>query len=725
MDIKSRNNYMPYLLVTVLIYASVLAILVITDVVKNRELLKKDAYFQSQAFHHEIELDYNLIRYYHIDNKDYPLYTEQAKIGAERSEAWKVTYEGMERKKKDAYMEKIIEAKRLGKFDEAQYFQEGMNGEFAQIENEITELLATRTKDYLSYKNKEYSDVENSLTSRSRSFHYYIEDQKNSSVYRNMDIEPKDADVKQALYAIELPQTYVKNEILQRINTYFQKNSLKGYFIIPKEARGFSQIHADYMYFNSIRERLFKEIAMLVVNSLLIGGLFLYMKKNYAFRFLLENMPTNRLRQIPLDVRLLITAALCCILVNQFNTISFFKLPIRLSILTSWTILSVILMVLALFLIDGIRLCQCRDQFAKQWESSLYRRISVILTNRRVKKSMLYKAGFVFSVTVLLGVAIPFTIYGMEEQITGLVICGIVYGLLYAITILPFMIRRIRMLHRIMVAAEQIAEGDLSDSSIVERGKGNLAQLALHLNNMKKGFKASMEKEKKSERMKSELVTNVSHDLKTPLTSIINYVDLLKQKDLPPESIAKYIEVLDRKSQRLKVLIDDLFEASKMASGAVDLQVETVNVSALLNQALAEFSDKIESSVLTFRVHVEHAHIVAPLDGRKTWRVFENLISNALKYAMPHTRVHLSLSEDQDKVLFTIKNVSSYEIDFHVDGLLERFKRGDSSRHTEGSGLGLAIAKSIVELQGGQLMIEVDGDLFKATVIFDRNTSAA
>lgn len=164
------------------------------------------------------------------------------------------------------------------------------------------------------------------------------------------------------------------------------------------------------------------------------------------------------------------------------------------------------------------------------------------------------------------------------------------------------------------------------------------------------------------------------------------------------------------------MLIDDLFEVSQFSSGAVVLALETVNVAALLQQALAECSDKIEASMLHFRIHIERPHIFAQLDGNKTWRVFENLIHNALNYSMPDTRVHLSLTEEQEHVVLKISNVSAYEILFDAQDLFERFKRGDASRNTEGSGLGLAIAKSIIELQGGRLHIEIDGDYFKVTV---------
>ena len=234
---------------------------------------------------------------------------------------------------------------------------------------------------------------------------------------------------------------------------------------------------------------------------------------------------------------------------------------------------------------------------------------------------------------------------------------------------------------------------------------------------MKVGFKKSLENEIKSERLKSELITSVSHDLKTPLTSIINYVDLLKKEGLSKEELQGYIDVLDRKSQRLKMLIDDLFEASKMASGAVELNIEKVDVTSLLQQSLAELDEKINNSSLTFKLKMPSEKIYANLDGKKTWRVFENLINNILKYALPKTRVYIELIEQDSKIIITMKNISSYEMDFDNEEIFERFIRGDKSRNTEGSGLGLSIAKSILELQGGTLSVEIDGDLFKAKVI--------
>jgi signal transduction histidine kinase len=256
------------------------------------------------------------------------------------------------------------------------------------------------------------------------------------------------------------------------------------------------------------------------------------------------------------------------------------------------------------------------------------------------------------------------------------------------------------------------------DYLLNEKGGGSLQKLAHNINNINAGLKNSLEKEMKSERLKTELITNVSHDLKTPLTSIMNYVDLLKREDLSKEEMTDYIGVLDRKTQRLKVLIEDLFEASKINSGAVELQLERVDIGALLHQTLAEFTEKIENSSLVFKINVERNKHQAELDGKKTWRVFENLISNILKYSQPNTRVYIDLFQQNNVSVLIMKNIASYEMDFDSEEIFERFKRGDNSRHTEGSGLGLAIAKSIMELQGKELKVEVDGDLFKVIIHF-------
>ena len=222
----------------------------------------------------------------------------------------------------------------------------------------------------------------------------------------------------------------------------------------------------------------------------------------------------------------------------------------------------------------------------------------------------------------------------------------------------------------------------------------------------------------KSQQMKYELITNVSHDLKTPLTAIITYVDLLKNPDLTEEERKSYVETLDLKSQRLKVLIEDLFEVSKANSGNVQMNFMDVDVVKLMKEVRVEMSDKIEQSNLDFRFNLPEEKVILSLDGQRTYRIFENLLNNVIKYAMPFTRVYVDIVNGDSEVVITFKNMSAQELNFDAEHLTERFVRGDSSRNSEGSGLGLAIAKSFTELQNGQFNISIDGDLFKVTIRF-------
>lgn len=287
--------------------------------------------------------------------------------------------------------------------------------------------------------------------------------------------------------------------------------------------------------------------------------------------------------------------------------------------------------------------------------------------------------------------------------------------LLIGIPVLVMMMKRFGYLNVLMQETEAMAMGQLNQTVPVT-GNSPLSQHARQLNRLKEGVRLSMTEQAKSERMKTELITNVSHDLRTPLTSIITYTDLLKAPNLSEEDRLSYAAILDRKSQRLKTLIEDLFEVSKMASGNMELQRAKLDVAQLLQQALAEHAEEICESGLDFRVTSPERPLYVFADGQKWWRVLDNLILNAVKYALPNTRVYLVLEEVDGQAQFVIKNITRYELGENPDELFERFKRGDASRQTEGSGLGLAIAQSIVDLHGGTMKIEVDGDLFKVTV---------
>lgn len=286
------------------------------------------------------------------------------------------------------------------------------------------------------------------------------------------------------------------------------------------------------------------------------------------------------------------------------------------------------------------------------------------------------------------------------------------------VPIILIFLQQMGYLNRIMKHTKQMAEGH-TNSEIEVKGKFPLSSHASNLNKVRNGIQKSLQEQAKSERLKTELITNVSHDLRTPLTSIITYTDLLKNENITEEERKHYIDVIDKKSARLKTLIEDLFEVSKMASGNMEINKERIDLSQLLQQAVGEHEEAFEKERLELRVSLPDQPILAYVDGQKWWRVLDNLIVNALKYSLSGTRVYISLIKQGQEAIFTIKNISSYELTENAEELVERFKRADASRNTEGSGLGLAIVQSIVNLHNGKMSIEVDGDLFKVTVIVE------
>lgn len=314
-------------------------------------------------------------------------------------------------------------------------------------------------------------------------------------------------------------------------------------------------------------------------------------------------------------------------------------------------------------------------------------------------------------------------VVGLNFVILAVITCFWYYGLIllviYSAVLFYFLrgyFRDIREKYdRLNIAAAAIANGDLKTE--IPADTGLFEPVAESLQKIQEGFGKAVEEEVKSQRMKTELITNVSHDLKTPLTAIITYVDLLKKEEDPGKQ-KEYVEVLEKKSQRLKVLIEDLFEISKAGSGNVKLELMDVDVVNLFKQVKLELEDKIKKADLDFRCSYPEEKLTVRLDSQKTYRIFENLLVNIVKYAMPHTRVFIEIQREDDQAVIRMKNISEQELNIQGQELTERFVRGDASRNTEGAGLGLAIVKSFVELQGGEFCIEIDGDLFKTQVRF-------
>ena len=299
------------------------------------------------------------------------------------------------------------------------------------------------------------------------------------------------------------------------------------------------------------------------------------------------------------------------------------------------------------------------------------------------------------------------------------VIIGLALLTVYVIASVKYIQKKAAAVRDISIGVEKIKDGELT-YPIRKGGGADLDKIATGIEHIAEGLNAAVQHEVKAERMKTELITNVSHDIKTPLTSILTYVDLLKKEGLSSPNGPKYLDVLDMKSKRLKSLTDDLFEAAKATSGDMNVEMTRIKLIQFMEQALGELSDKIEASTLTFVTELPDEQMYVSADGRLLWRVIGNVLENALKYAAEQSRVYITIKRVLSNICIIVKNVSRDELNMTEDELMERFKRGDESRHTEGSGLGLSIAKNFMQLMNGLFSIEIDGDLFKVIISFPK-----
>ena len=286
------------------------------------------------------------------------------------------------------------------------------------------------------------------------------------------------------------------------------------------------------------------------------------------------------------------------------------------------------------------------------------------------------------------------------------------------VAVMIFAIRKADGLDLIMDGLKKISDGELQYKIKTDTLTGKQKVMAEYINNIGSGLDAAVENSLKKERMQTELITNVSHDLKTPLTSIINYVDLMKRENPTDPKIQEYLRILDEKSQRLKVLTEDVVEASKASTGNIKLEMNDIDFVEMVQQVIGEFEEKFKEKNLTMMVHFTDEPSIIYADGQRMWRVLENVFGNVVKYAMEGTRVYAEISNRNKKVTFSLKNISAQPLNISADELTERFIRGDVARNTEGSGLGLSIAKSLTELQGGEFKLHLDGDLFKVMITF-------
>ena len=388
-----------------------------------------------------------------------------------------------------------------------------------------------------------------------------------------------------------------------------------------------------------------------------------------------------------------------------------------------WTwILPSTLMALWIGFVALLTLCtiSARLRAGKWWRNSI-----IYIVCRFVYRAV---RGFVRALPIAWKGILVYAVVVLVNFFGMLLICfsGSFFQLLVLVALdiagLYFVIRTVRQLKTLQTAAQKLAAGDLTYTVDTEKMYPVLKEHGDNLNAVSVGMSRAVNERMKSERFKTELITNVSHDLKTPLTSIVSYVDLLKKEPIESESAQEYIDVLDRQSQKLKKLTADLVDASKASSGALPVHSEKLDLGELLRQSAGEYTEKFAAAGIAPVLLVPEGETYVTADGRLLWRVLDNLLGNAVKYAQSGTRLYLELVQDETETVLTLKNISREPLNIPAEELMERFVRGDGSRHTDGSGLGLSIAKSLMELMGGKLALTLDGDLFKAALVFSRKT---
>ena len=360
----------------------------------------------------------------------------------------------------------------------------------------------------------------------------------------------------------------------------------------------------------------------------------------------------------------------------------------------------------------------------KKLNSTFSKLMSFDISNTKNRKLMLVlgiNLIIVWIIVFFTSFVFLYIVFGMggSYSLFGSVILGMCIAIIYSLFIFSYLKDRMCELEQLYMVTDEISLGNFNQH--MELNLGIFNPILEKLNSISEGFKIAVDEEIKSQNLKTELISNVSHDLKTPLTSIISYIDLLKKENDMSETQKEYIEILEQKSQRLTLLIEDLFEASKAASGNISFNKSSLDLVSLLRQTIAENENEISASGLLFKIQLPDSEqkIICNLDGKRTYRIFDNLISNILKYSLPSSRVYIDVSLNMNKVLIVFKNISAYEMNFNPNDIAERFVRGDKSRNTDGSGLGLSIAKSFTELQGGEFNIYIDGDLFKVAISFE------
>jgi len=560
---------------------------------------------------------------------------------------------------------------------------------------------------------RNFNDLKKSLE-ETKGFAYYISDGEYSIT--NQDVVDVNSFTKKPGFLIYENDTFIKepassnlrktienydNILKDRLDSEFKPNlklymSFDSSFIDSKEA-----------IFKSCKDELLLWLPIILVSGLITLVTLIYLIVVTGKKDEEGNRPVHKIDKVFTEISLLIIllaffgggTGFLMILTEGLNYLTYSELlygEILLAIIIGLVSAAIGL----LFVLSCVRNIKS-GRFIKN--SIIYICTKAIINSIK----SIYHGGSVMTKIVLIALGI---------SILSATVVGAVVAIILILIITP---KWVKKYEEIKKGVNEVKNGNLT-YKIPVTGDGELDELAKGINQISEASNIAVQNELKNQRLKTELISNVSHDLKTPLTSIISYIDLLKKEGLDSENAKTYLEVLDQKSMRLQKLTEDLFEAAKASSGAIPVKFEKVEMMSIINQGLAEMADRIEASGLNFKINGESDKYYVRADGKLLWRVLENLLCNVVKYAQRDSRVYIDIKELESKVLLEMKNISKDELNIDAEELLERFKQGDESRTTEGSGLGLAIAKDLVRLQNGEFEIKIDGDLFKAIVILPK-----
>ena len=589
---------------------------------------------------------------------------------------------------------------------------------------EIELAKSSRLRDRIS----NYFAIENYLDT-TREFAYSINDSVLERSFSNI--------VGSSLDSYTKNETYISINIAQIYDTFngiplsdsFAQNGITGFIMIPKEQPSGSIIQSGIDRVLNLKASQINfakaqingyMIALCVCFAIIILIVFKSMVPNKDAVLNGSALIINGYLKVPFVLKFIFTVSAVSGVINFLdwpnaiskNLYSYDIFQTLLNTLGSYVVVLLLLFSLCYWALTF----QGKHKFTNEVEYRFAAKlINSIKIMRRFSLVLIPALSLLLSLTALVfivfGLYILFSIGFDFPSALIAVLCLAFASLLCFITLI--LINYAKLSHYI----KSLSEGNLVD---IPEEKGFLSSSINTLNRLSEGLKISLNEMVSAERTKTELITNVSHDLKTPLTSIINYVSLLKESPIEDPAVNEYVNILEQKSDRLRILIEDLFEASKLSSRSMALSYESIDVVQLLTQAIGEMSEKFESKNMEIRFKPSQQKIAIMLDGQRMWRVFENLLNNIVNYSPSGSRAYITMTDDESRVEITMKNISSFELDFDANELFERFKRGDAARTTEGSGLGLSISKDIVELHNGKMDIFIDGDLFKVVVILNK-----